>query len=197
MKKVLAGLVAVGALAFFGASSASAAAPDVTTETNTTTVNFFSTNVITANCPPGRLAVGGGWSVSQLPLAQPFIQESRPSAGSQGWTVRSRNVGIFAYDLTAYAQCLSLDVQTGPPGPAGPAGPQGPAGPGGGDQGPAGPAGPIGPAGPKGDTGLTGPQGIQGLRGLRGPRGPRGPRGAIVRLRATQFQNAAKVASLG
>jgi hypothetical protein len=159
-----------------------AAAPDVTTETNTTTVNFFSTNVITANCPPGRLAVGGGWSVSQLPLAQPFIQESRPSAGSQGWTVRSRNVGIFAYDLTAYAQCLSLDTVVGPPGPAGPAGPQGPAGPGGGAQGP---QGPIGPAGPKGDQGLPGIQGLPGLRGPRGPRGPRGLRGATLRLRAT------------
>jgi hypothetical protein len=163
-----------------GASAASAATPTLSTETNTTTVNFFSTNVITAACPAGSLAVGGGWSVSQLPLAQPFIQESRPSAGNQGWTVRARNVGIFAFDLTSYAQCLSIDVTTGPPGPPGPAGPKGNDGSPGGAAGPAGPQGPIGPAGPKGDTGatgLTGAQGIQGLTGPRGPRGLRGPRG--------------------
>lgn len=177
MKRLLVGLVAAGSLLGFGISQASAAAPSLTTETNTTTVNFFSTNVITANCPPGSLAVGGGWSVSQLPLAQPFIQESRPSAGNQGWTVRSRNVGIFAYDLTAYAQCLSIDVTQGPPGPQGPAGPPGPSN---GLPGPAGPQGPIGPAGPKGDTGA---QGIQGIQGLRGPRGFRGLRGLRVLVR--------------
>jgi len=60
----------------------------------------------TANCPTGKLAVGGGASVAD-PSVAGLMVESRPTAGGAGWSASIFNESEDDTTMTPYAVCAN------------------------------------------------------------------------------------------
>jgi collagen triple helix repeat protein len=62
--------------------------------------------VVTANCPAGKVAVGGGVSFAD-PGTGVSVAETRPTAAGAGWTVTILNFFEVSNTATPYAVCAS------------------------------------------------------------------------------------------
>ncbi|MEO5576420.1 MAG: hypothetical protein ABIR67_05840 [Gaiellaceae bacterium] len=60
-----------------------------------------------ANCPAGKVAVGGGVSLADPTSSVVLIAESKPTAGGAGWTVTVLNTDFAAASMTPYAVCAA------------------------------------------------------------------------------------------
>lgn len=72
------------------------------TESALTSVASLATSTVTATCPFGTLAVGGGSE-----LESPSFQLSNSLRSGNGWAVTAKNTAGVTRDLTATATCLT------------------------------------------------------------------------------------------
>lgn len=72
------------------------------TESALTSVASLATSTVTATCPFGTLAVGGGSE-----LESPSFQISSSLRSGNGWAVTAKNTAGVSKDLTATATCLT------------------------------------------------------------------------------------------
>jgi hypothetical protein len=109
---VLAGFAVYSALASTGMSDATTA-PQVTVVQATQTFVTVEYGTVTATCPSGTVAVGGGGSGTPNGPATgpPSLIASEPSGNPPtGWTAEAGyevSNGGFNYTVTAYAVCMT------------------------------------------------------------------------------------------
>jgi hypothetical protein len=61
------------------------------------------TQTVTASCPVGKKALGGGWETTAVDNI--WIQKTAPLADGSGWEVRWRQNDVNGRTITVHAVC--------------------------------------------------------------------------------------------
>jgi hypothetical protein len=69
--------------------------------------DYYDSTIVTAKCPAGKSAVGGGYYVGTVSTAV-TVSYSRPTTGRDGWELYVHNGAGYSISATAYAVCMSV-----------------------------------------------------------------------------------------
>jgi hypothetical protein len=106
-------MVALAALAVAAAPAAAAKKPAKLGKVKTVSASASSDGAqtpltVTATCPSGKKAVGGGWTTPPVPTPNAiFVYQSHRGAG-QSWTVTARTGFGVGSQLTTYVYCRNV-----------------------------------------------------------------------------------------
>lgn len=69
--------------------------------------DYYDSTTVTAQCPTGKSAVGGGYYIGTVSTAVE-VSYSRPAAAKTGWEIYVHNGAPYAISATAYVICLTV-----------------------------------------------------------------------------------------